>query len=187
MTKILILVGVVIGIGVFLMRDLGGDVVVTDTTAPKTTTSEQPSAESATEDPVEKPPVAQLSGGQVLDLSGQGLTKVPEDVFAKTDLEGLDLSNNRLSGALQAEVRHLQSLRTLDLSGNEFTGVPAEIGQLKDLETLDLSDNNLTGLPYELGNLSNLKMLDLTGNDYAAADLAVIKSKLPASVVIKVD
>ncbi len=120
-----------------------------------------------------------------LDLSEKGLKKVPDYVFARTDLEFLDLSNNELTGALQAEVRHLQSLKKLDLSGNKFTGVPAEVGQLKNLEILDLSNNVLTGLPYELGNLSNLKILDLSGNHYSEADLTIIQKSLPVSVEIK--
>ena len=94
-----------------------------------------------------------------LDLSGQNLTSVPKSVFEKVNLENLNLSHNALSGALQAEVRNLQNLKDLDLSSNNFTGVPAEIGQLKNLEVLNLSNNKLTGLPYELGNLSHLRIL----------------------------
>jgi Leucine-rich repeat (LRR) protein len=120
-----------------------------------------------------------------LDLSNQGLTKVPEYVFGRTDLESLDLSGNTLTGALPGEIRFLRDLRSLDLGDNQFTGVPAEVGQLSKLEILDLSNNALTGLPYELGNLSNLKVLRLTGNNYSEADLAVIKKTLPASTVIE--
>jgi len=123
--------------------------------------------------------------GQTLDLSNKGLTKTPSYVFNMTNLVGLNLSNNMLDGALQAEVRHLQNLKVLDLSNNKFTGVPAEIGQLKNLEILNLSNNNLTGLPYELGNLSKLKLLDISGNNYSEADLSTIKKGLPASTVIK--
>lgn len=119
-----------------------------------------------------------------LDLSGQGLTQAPAYIFDKTYVEELDLSNNLLTGSLQAEVRHLQNLKVLNLSNNNFTGVPAEVGQLKKLEILDLSNNKLTGLPYELGNLSNLKVLNISGNNYSAADLAIIKKSLPASTVI---
>jgi len=128
-----------------------------------------------------------LSAGASLDLSGQGLTKVPESVFSRTSLESLDVSNNNLTGSLQAEVRQLQNLKVLDLSNNQFTGVPAEVGQLSNLEVLDLSNNELTGLPYELANLSNLKVLKLKGNDYSTADLAVIKQNLSATTIIETE
>lgn len=120
-----------------------------------------------------------------LDLSNTGLKKVPMDVFSKTSLESLDVSNNQLEGSLQAEIRHLQNLKVLDLSNNNFSGVPAEIGQLQKLEVLNLSNNKITGLPNELGNLSNLKLLDLSGNQYSEADLAVIKKTLPKDTVVK--
>lgn len=127
----------------------------------------------------------EVKTGATLDLSGRNLKKTPEYVFGRLSLEKLDLSNNDLEGSLQAEIRHLQNLKILDLSNNRFSGVPAEIGQLSKLEFLDLSDNLLTGLPNELGNLSNLKELDLSGNNYSEADLAGIRERLPASTVIK--
>lgn len=119
-----------------------------------------------------------------LDLSGKGLREVPAYVFTQKNIEALDLSNNALHGALQAEVRQLSQLRVLDLSDNNFTGVPAEVGALTHLEVLDLSNNQLTGLPYEIGNLKNLKKLDVSGNAYAEADLEHIRSNLPATTVI---
>lgn len=131
--------------------------------------------------------VLPASKEKTLDLSGQGLSKTPDYVFGTIDIEVLNLSNNNLDGALQAEVRHLQNLRILDLSNNNFTGVPAEVGQLGKLEELNLSNNSLTGLPYELGNLSNLKILNLKGNNYAKQDLDIIKQGLSSDVVILVD
>lgn len=119
-----------------------------------------------------------------LDLSNQNLEKLPEYVLSKTNLEELDISNNKLSGALPAEIRHLQNLKVLNASNNNMTGVPAEVGQLRNLEVLDLSNNQLTGLPYELGNLGNLKILNLSGNDYAQQDLEVIKEGLPEDTEI---
>ncbi|MFC1722131.1 leucine-rich repeat domain-containing protein [Patescibacteria group bacterium] len=119
-----------------------------------------------------------------LDLSGQGLEKLPASVLSNTSLEELDISDNNLTGALPAEIRHLSNLRVLDASDNKMTGVPAEVGQLSKLEVLDLSNNELTGLPYELGNLKSLKTLDLSGNAYAEQDLEIIKNGLSSSVEI---
>lgn len=128
-----------------------------------------------------------IANAKILDLSNQGLKKVPSDTFTKTEIQELNVSNNSLDGSLQAEVRNLQNLKVLNLSNNNFTGVPAEIGQLKNLEVLNLSNNNLTGLPNELGNLSNLKVLNLKGNNYSTNDLNIIKQKLPSTVVIEID
>lgn len=122
---------------------------------------------------------------QNANLANQGLTKFPVNILSETGLETLDISGNKLTGAMPAEIRQLKSLRELDASDNKFTGVPAEIGQLSDLEVLDLSNNLLTGLPHELGNLSKLKVLDLTGNDISQQDLDVIRTALPASVDIR--
>lgn len=143
--------------------------------------------ESAPDSSQEKDGYPVVSSAKTLDLHGQGLTKAPMYIFERTGLEELDLSGNDLSGSLQAEVRHLQDLKVLDLSNNKFTGVPAEIGQLKNLRVLNLSNNLLTGLPNELGNLSNLTLLDISGNNYSKADLALIKEKLPPTTVIKTE
>jgi Leucine-rich repeat (LRR) protein len=125
-----------------------------------------------------------VNSSNILDLSGQGLAKIPDYVFEQTNLEDLDVSDNQLTGAIQGEIRHLQNLKSLNLSKNKMTGVPAEIGQLQKLEILDLSENQLTGLPNELGNLKNLKTLDLSGNNYSEYDLEIIQKNLPASAKI---
>lgn len=143
--------------------------------------TQQPNSTSSTAVPAdadEKPRV------NMLDLSGQQLTKVPEYVFGQKNLEELNVSNNQLTGAIQAQIRQLQNLKVLNASNNRMTGVPAEIGQLENLQVLDLSNNQLTGLPHELGNLKNLKILNISGNNYSTQDLQVIKEKLPATVTI---
>jgi Leucine-rich repeat (LRR) protein len=48
-----------------------------------------------------------------LDLSGQKLSKVPDYVFDLTSLEELNISNNQITGSLQAEIRNLKSLKFL--------------------------------------------------------------------------
>ncbi len=119
-----------------------------------------------------------------LDLSSQNLDRIPEYIFGLKNLEELDVSDNKLTGAIQAEIRNLQNLKILNASFNQMTGVPAEIGQLSNLEILNLSNNQLTGLPYELGNLQKLKIFNISENDYSELDLKIITEKLPQNVDI---
>lgn len=130
-------------------------------------------------------PVPVSSSTTQLNLSGSGLKSIPGYVFAKTELTGLDVSNNNLTGAIQGEIRFLKNLQTLNASGNQMTGVPAEIGQLSALRDLDLSENNLTGLPLELGNLQNLRRLDLRGNAISKQDLDAIRAKLTGTEILE--
>lgn len=155
----------------------------TATSTPIVTTSSSSIVSNPTTPPT--PPV--ISPGGTLDLSGRGYTKVPENTFTQTEIEKLDLSGNELAGALPGEIRFMKSLESLDLSDNNFTGVPAEIGQLTKLEYLDLSNNPITGLPNELGKLTNLEILDLRGTQYSKQDLSGIRNGLDSSVQILVD
>jgi Leucine-rich repeat (LRR) protein len=189
MLKLFILLLVVIGVGfVVYGRDTKNSPYQTTqlNDAEKVSdVSPNPYIPTVNTDTAGKKPVA--SSGEVLDLSSKGLTQTPNYVFEETNTEKLDLSNNKLTGSLQAEIRLLQNLEFLDLSNNQFTGLPAEIGQLKNLQVLNLSNNRITGLPLELGNLSNLKILNLKGNEYSEFDLGLIREKLPNTVVIEID
>ncbi len=125
-----------------------------------------------------------VSSNNKLDLSNQNLSKVPDHVFNMTNLEELNISNNKITGAIQSQINQLKNLKVLNAGNNQMTGVPAEVGQLSNLEVLDLSNNQLTGLPNELGNLKNLKAFNISGNNYSTQDLNGIIQNLPASVNI---
>lgn len=129
-------------------------------------------------------PTEQPETNKKIDLSNQNLQKVPDYIFTQTSLKELNISNNKLTGSIQAEIRHLQNLTILNLSNNQMTGIPAEIGQLHGLQVLDLSNNQLTNLPYELGNLQNLKTLNISGNNYSEHDLNIIQKNLPKNIHI---
>lgn len=176
MKLIIICVAVLLGVGTFL----GFNAISQPASVPQG--DDTSVGEAKLTDDIES-----VSEATVLDMSNKGLTQVPSDIFTYETLQVLNLSHNNLTGALPAEVRHLQVLTELDISYNNFTGVPAEVGQLEQLEILNLSHTEITGMPYELANLEKLKILDLRGTPYAEVDLAVIRKGLPANVQILVD
>ncbi|KAK3138226.1 hypothetical protein QOZ80_5AG0366080 [Eleusine coracana subsp. coracana] len=89
-------------------------------------------------------------------------------------LQELDLSLNRLSGAIPPSIASLNDLTQMNFSGNRLTGeIPPTIGSMPVLTLLDLSSNQLSGaIPPALGSLRvnqlNLSSNQLTGEIPAA-------------------
>ncbi|KAM8873766.1 leucine-rich repeat-containing protein 40 isoform 2-T2 [Spinachia spinachia] len=127
---------------------------------------------------------ARLSGQ--LDLSGRGLTEVPQDVYRlntdtpqeaqqdvsfgashcwweQTDLTKLILSSNQLTH-LSDDIGLLAVLTTLDLHDNQLRSLPGALGELQELQQLRLSHNKLTSLPIEACTLKNLCSITLQQN-----------------------
>uniref|UniRef100_Q47EY1 Serine/threonine protein kinase n=1 Tax=Dechloromonas aromatica (strain RCB) TaxID=159087 RepID=Q47EY1_DECAR len=126
-----------------------------------------------------------LAGSRRLKLAC-GLSEFPREIFALADtLEILDLSGNALS-TLPDDLPRLQKMRILFCSDNHFTELPAVIGQCAQLEMvgfkanrirqvpaaalppklrwLILTDNRIAELPPEIGHCSRLQKLMLAGN-----------------------
>lgn len=98
-----------------------------------------------------------------LRLDGNRLTEFPDAIENLTDLVSLNLSRNQLTSIPYA-IGRLTQLRVLDLGHNRLGFIPQTIGRLSELTSLDLSHNQLTSLPYAVGSLSRLAELDLSGN-----------------------
>lgn len=83
----------------------------------------------------------------------------------------LDLSNNRLSGAIPAGLGRMMYLNVLHLSNNELDGpIPDTFAGLVLLGELGLSQNHLTGaIPPGLGGLSFLTIMDVSNNNLTGA------------------
>ncbi|XP_010671295.2 receptor-like protein EIX1 [Beta vulgaris subsp. vulgaris] len=108
-----------------------------------------------------------------LDLSWNNVLEAklenPPENFSKCityDLKMLDLSNNKLAGALPSWLGDLKNIRRLNTGGNGFVGlIPPSIGSLPYLEELSLFRNGLNGtIPSSLQKLSSLEILDLSHN-----------------------
>ncbi|VDL82416.1 unnamed protein product [Nippostrongylus brasiliensis] len=79
-----------------------------------------------------------------LRLADNQIQQLHKDTFCKVlGLRRLDLSNNNLS-SFDVAPNCLRSLEALDLSGNHFTNVPTSLwDSLESLSTLDISGNPL--------------------------------------------
>ena len=131
----------------------------------------------------------QLKGIKRLKLS-EGLTEFPLEILELADsLEILDLSGNQLS-ELPQELTQLTNLRIIFASNNLFTHLPDVLGSLPKLEMvgfktnqiktvseeslpaqlrwLILTDNAIEVLPNSLGERPRLQKLALAGNQLRA-------------------
>ncbi|WP_232629559.1 leucine-rich repeat-containing protein kinase family protein [Methylobacterium sp. Leaf118] len=129
------------------------------------------------------------AGARALRLTGP-LEAVPEEVFGLADtLEWLDLSGCGLT-ALPQDFGRLRRLRVLFCSGNRFERLPAVLGDCPALEQvgfrgtglrevpaealppalrwLTLTDNRIARLPDALGARPRLQKLMLAGNALSA-------------------
>ena len=133
--------------------------------------------------------VGKLTGSRRLNLSCH-LKEFPREIFELADtLEILDLSGNKLS-ELPEDLSRLHQLKILFCSNNLFTTLPAVLGQCPnlsmigfranqiasipaaalppDLRWLVLTDNQISELPSTLGNCTSLQKLMLAGNQLRA-------------------
>ncbi len=131
----------------------------------------------------------ELSGATRLSLS-ENLTSLPLEVLALADsLEILDLSNNQLT-SLPEELKQLTKLKIIFASNNKFTDLPEVLGQCPNLEMIGfksnkinhvpehslpprlrwliLTDNCIETLPNSLGERPRMQKLALAGNRLTA-------------------
>ena len=136
-----------------------------------------------------------LAGAHHIRIS-DNLTQFPEALYALAEtLEILDLSGNQLT-TLPDDLTRFARLRILFASNNPFTELPSVLGQMPQLEMvgfkacriahvpadslpprlrwLILTDNQLQTLPGSLGNCTRLQKLMLSCNQLVS---------LPASLV----
>lgn len=127
----------------------------------------------------------ELAGIKRLDLCC-GLSKFPPEIFALADsLEILNLSGNALS-SLPDDLWRLTRLRVIFCSNNQFTELPTVLGLCPQLTMIGfksnqistlpaaalppklrwliLTDNQIRVLPPQLGDCSELQKLMLAGN-----------------------
>lgn len=99
-----------------------------------------------------------------LNLSKQGLTEIPSEVFDNKQLKVLKLFGNNLD-TLSGRIAELENLEELYIGNNHLTSLPPEIGKLKKLKILSVQYNDLISLPPEIGKMESLEQLWLNQNE----------------------
>ncbi|XWS40336.1 hypothetical protein CRYUN_Cryun18bG0132200 [Craigia yunnanensis] len=94
--------------------------------------------------------------------------QIPEGIQNLTQLQNLELSDNRLSGPIPAGIVKLNKLWQLELYNNSLSGkFPVGFGNLTSLVNFDASMNMLEGDLSELRSLKNLASLQLLENHFS--------------------
>ncbi|XP_066314995.1 receptor-like protein 51 [Miscanthus floridulus] len=104
-----------------------------------------------------------------LDLSGNRITgAIPDTLTLLAGITHINLSSNVLNGPIPTSIGDLISLTTLDLSNNTLSGgIPDTLSTLPELEVLNLGSNRLNGsIPLFLAEMRGLRELNLENNDF---------------------
>ncbi len=125
---------------------------------------------------------------EILDLSGNQLSSLPDDLDRLTKLRILFCSSNqfttmpavlgkcpslRMIGFKANQITHIpeeaiptQTLRWFIVTDNALSQVPAALGQCKKLQKLMLAGNQLTELPNTMANCHRLELLRISANQF---------------------
>ena len=122
---------------------------------------------------------------EILDLSGNLLERLPEDIFRFSKLKIAFFSQNKFSvfpkelaacpsltmiGFKSNQLTEIpenalpQKIQWLTLTDNRIEKLPSSIGQYMHLQKFMLAGNRLTELPGELANCKNLELLRISAN-----------------------
>lgn len=122
---------------------------------------------------------------EILDLSGNQLSSLPNDFIKLNKLKILFLSDNQFTvfpevlgqcksismigfksnqlHTIPEDALHTE-IRWLILTNNQLTQIPSSIGNCWNMQKLALAGNQLTQLPHTLSNCKNLGLLRISAN-----------------------
>ncbi|KPP71935.1 volume-regulated anion channel subunit LRRC8C-like [Scleropages formosus] len=109
--------------------------------------------------------IKKLTSLTSLELRSCALERIPNAVLGLTNLEELDLKENKLMTVEEIlSLQHCRQLVTLRLWHNNILYIPENINKLLFLETLNLSWNKLRTVPISLFYCTRLRHLNLSHN-----------------------
>ncbi|XP_054238472.1 leucine-rich repeat-containing protein 20 isoform X2 [Indicator indicator] len=110
--------------------------------------------------------------------------KVNETVENKTDSLELNLSGNYLH-RLPEEVTSLLHLQAINLSRNRFRRFPEPLAAVTTLQTIDLEENEITEVPVEkLASMTALRSLNLQANPVSPEVRLLVRPLVPFDLLL---
>jgi leucine-rich repeat protein SHOC2 len=106
----------------------------------------------------------QLPNLETLNLSGiDNLSVIPKDIDEVANLKsiGLDYLGDKFDYKTSFDRLSSLKIKSLSLTNNSLSSLPATTSKLKELENIDLSYNSFEFLPPELFELSMLKQIKI--------------------------
>ncbi|NXG75216.1 LRC20 protein, partial [Baryphthengus martii] len=101
-----------------------------------------------------------------------------------SQLRELNLAGNYLH-RLPEEVTSLLHLRAINLSRNRFRHFPEPLAAVATLETIDLEENEITEVPAEkLATMTSLKSLNLRENPVGAEVRLLVRPLVPFDLLL---
>ncbi|KAL2328824.1 hypothetical protein Fmac_022251 [Flemingia macrophylla] len=124
------------------------------------------------------PEICKLTGLSSLIITDwKGISgEIPRCVSSLSFLRIVDLTGNRISGTLPADIGRLRQLTLLSAADNLIAGeIPPSLSRLTGLMHIDLRNNRISGpIPQDLGRLQMLSRILLSGNQ--------LSGPIPASI-----
>ena len=109
---------------------------------------------------------ARLSKLKILFLTNNHFTKLPSVLAECPKLEMVSFKNNQLVEVPEQSLP--LTTRWLILTGNAITKLPDSIGKLKNLQKLALAGNQITSLPETMQHCRALQLIRLSANQLVA-------------------
>lgn len=126
---------------------------------------------------------------RTLELSGNGLTRIPQAIEDMSALRHLDLSANRIEFTERSDPAfgNNDALVSLDLSLNPSLGRVPRIAVQRRLRHLELRGCGIAEWPSDIDALTHLQALDLRNNNIAEVPAAVFKYRTALIRGINID
>lgn len=119
------------------------------------------------------PPIFHLNQLTHLSMNSLRAGNLPPKFYQLTNLQVVNLAGNRIT-KLQDELGNLRQLSCLALGSNKLEDLPDVFDQLTNLHDLYLYNNHLAALPPSIGSLQELKILVIEKNKLTQLPLEIM-------------